>query len=104
MPTSAGQMPGRFIGVGEVTPQRGRLSCARSTRASSCFICQLKGASIVRLHDRPHVHGDDLAVANHDLAADDGGSDLLRSAEQNCRHRVMQSTGIANGMEIEREK
>src|SRR5260370_23927125 len=73
-------------------------------RASSFFICQLNGASIVRLHNGRHVHGDDLAVPNHDLAVDDGGSGLLRSAEENGRHRVMQGTGITNGVEIEGEK
>src|SRR5260370_22102596 len=74
---------------------------ASGARASSCFICQLKGTSIVRLHDGCHVHGDDLAVPNHDFAIDDGGSGLLRSAEENCRHGVMQGTGITDGMEIE---
>jgi hypothetical protein len=26
-----------------------------------------------RLHNRPHVHGDDLGVPNHNFAIDDGG-------------------------------
>ena len=40
-----------------------------------------QGTSIVRLHNGRHVHGDDLAVPNHDFAVDDGGSGLLGSAE-----------------------
>ncbi len=80
------------------------LDCRAALFASLRLVCQLKGASIVRLHNGPHVHGDDLAVPNHDLAVDDGGSGLLGSAEENCRHRVMQCTGITDGVQIEREK
>src|SRR5436190_973395 len=77
---------------------------SRLTRASSCFVCQLKGTSIVCLYNRPHVHGDDLAVPNHNFAIDDSGSGLLRSAKEHCRHRVMQCTGITERMETEMEK
>ena len=37
---------------------------------SSSFAAQRLCVAI----DRPHVHGDDLAVAHHDLAVDDGGA------------------------------
>jgi len=44
------------------------------------------------------------AVPNHNLAVDDGGSSLLRSAEENLPPRGHARHRITDGMEIEGEK
>src|SRR5215472_9651143 len=61
-------------------------------------------AAVMRLHDRPHIHGHDLAVADYDLAIDDRGSGLLRRAEEHRGDGIVQSPRTADGVEIEGEE
>ncbi len=62
------------------------------------------GTTIVGLNNGLHIHRDDLALLDDDLAIDDGVVGLLRRAEDDCCDRIMQGSGIADGVKIQREE
>jgi hypothetical protein len=58
----------------------------------------------VPFDDRPHINSCHSTVFHHDLAVYHGMRGLLRGAEYNCRHRIVQSTREVHRVQIDTEE
>jgi hypothetical protein len=75
-----------------------------SVRLNRTSVGHFKGATVVDFNHGLHLQSHNFTIPYHHLAVDDGEFRALRGAEQRGGYGIVQRSGIADGVKVQREE